>query len=75
MTFRTSSLYYDKKNEHTVVDFATTIVPLSEKDEHLLWEVGNYSIAGFEMRLERHIFKYIVNVYLPSGLFVVVSWV
>ena len=37
--------------------------------------LGNYSLAGFEMVLVRHVMHYIINYYLPSGLFVVVSWI
>ena len=36
--------------------------------------LGNYSLAGFEMVLTRKISFYVVTYYLPSGLFVVVSW-
>ena len=32
-------------------------------------------IAGIEMRLTRNMLKYLYIYYLPSGLFVVVSWV
>ena len=32
-------------------------------------------IIGLEMRLSRHVLKYLYIYYLPSGLFVVVSWV
>lgn len=35
----------------------------------------NYSVAGFEMTLQRKMSFYIVTYYLPSGLFVVVSWI
>lgn len=37
--------------------------------------LGNYSLAGFEMVLDRHVSHYIINYYLPSGLFVAVSWI
>ena len=33
------------------------------------------SLAGFEMILTRHVSHYIITYYLPSGLFVVVSWI
>ncbi len=36
--------------------------------------MGNYSVAGVEVRLRRYKLKYIANFYLPSGLFVAVSW-
>ena len=37
--------------------------------------MGNYSLAGFEMILHRYVSHYIITYYLPSGLFVVVSWI
>ncbi len=36
--------------------------------------MGNFSITGVEIRLDRHYLKYLYVYYLPSGLFVVVSW-
>ena len=75
MMFHANNLKYDKANEHSVLDFTANIFPLEEEDKYSVWDSGNYSLAGFEMRLERHTFKYIANYYLPSGLFVVVSWV
>ena len=36
---------------------------------------GNYSVAGFELTLSRKMMHYIVTCYLPSGMFVVVSWI
>ena len=38
-------------------------------------ELGNFSVAGFEMILARHLSHYLITYYLPSGLFVVVSWI
>ena len=37
-------------------------------------ETGNYSVAGFRMLMERKVSQYVITYYLPSGLFVVVSW-
>ena len=37
--------------------------------------LGNFSIAGFEVRLKRHSMKYIIYNYFPSGLFVCLSWI
>ena len=36
---------------------------------------GNYSVAGFELTLSRKTMHYIITCYLPSGMFVVVSWI
>ena len=35
---------------------------------------GNYSVTGFEMVLTRRMSHYMITYYLPSSLFVVVSW-
>ena len=35
----------------------------------------NYSTAGFEIILSRKMSFYIITYYLPSGLFVVISWI
>ena len=35
----------------------------------------NYSTAGFELILTRKMSFYIITYYLPSGLFVGISWV
>lgn len=37
-------------------------------------ETGNYSVTGFEMILTRRMSHYMITYYLPSSLFVVVSW-
>ena len=60
-----------------VLDYDVTIQHLDEKDQVYLWAgTGtNYSVAGLEMRLQRNTIKYIIQYYIPSGLFVIVSWV
>ena len=35
----------------------------------------NFTNAGFDLKMTRFKMKYIINYYIPSGLFVVVSWV
>ena len=37
--------------------------------------LGNYSVAGFELTLRRKVSHYIITYYLPSGMFVIVSWI
>ena len=41
---------------------------------YLPQETGNYSVAGFKLKMERKMTHYVITYYLPSGLFVVVSW-
>ena len=36
---------------------------------------GNYSVYGFEIRLSRSLGPFILSIYLPSAMFVMMSWV
>ena len=59
-----------------VLDYDIKVQKLREEDQIFIGgELGNFSLAGFEMILRRHVSHYIINYYLPSSLFVVVSWV
>ena len=37
--------------------------------------IGVFSTAGFYVHLDRHVLPYIVNIYIPTALLVVVSWI
>ena len=66
----------DRFSRSIVLDYDITINKLREADRIFVGgSLGNYSLAGFEMILRRHVSHYIINYYLPSGLFVVVSWI
>ena len=55
--------------------FQVHIQPLLPNERYYLpQETGNYSVAGFRMVMERKISHYVITYYIPSGLFVVVSW-
>ena len=77
LSFTTKKLYYNGNEHNTVLDYSVFISHLKDEDKFYNWEegIGNFSLAGFELRLKRHSLKYFFNYYLPSGLFVVVSWV
>ena len=79
-----------KTSNSVVLDYHVSIIPLENADRILSYgELGNFSVAGFEMVLERHLSHYLITYYLPSGLslspssdyrdlsglFVVVSWI
>jgi glycerol uptake facilitator-like aquaporin len=36
---------------------------------------GNYSVYGFQINLSRSLGPFILSVYLPSAMFVMMSWV
>ena len=40
-----------------------------------LFVLGNYSVYGLEIHLSRCVSPYLLNVYLPTAIFVVMSWV
>lgn len=76
MTFAANLLQYDDSLRNTILDYGVSLLPLAEEDSlYVFQDIGNYSLTGFEMRLKRNTLKYLVNYYLPSGLFVFVSWV
>ena len=77
MTFTTLRAGYDGKLENSIaLDYAIEIRNLAPKDSILLFDgLGNFSLAGFELVLNRYVSTYIITYYLPSGLFVIVSWI
>ena len=60
-----------------LLDYDIEIHDLDQKDKIYYWEGtgSNYSLAGFELEFRRYKLQYIIQYYIPSGLFVVVSWV
>ena len=38
-------------------------------------KLGRFSVAGFDMKFSRYVLKYVIQYYLTSGIFVIVSWV
>ena len=57
-----------KTKNSVVLDYHVSVIPLENPDRILSYgELGNFSVAGFEMVLERHLSHYIITYYLPSG--------
>ena len=69
--------YQDPKTSNSIaLDYAISIERLDDSDAVFLGgALGNFSLAGFEMVLHRYVSTYIITYYLPSGLFVIVSWI
>ena len=65
----TYSLFrFVKTSNSVVLDYHVSIIPLENADRILSYgELGNFSVAGFEMVLERHLSHYLITYYLPSG--------
>ena len=66
----------DKKDAiKSILDYEINIIDIKPEEPHYMALGMNYSVAGFELILTRKMSFYIVTYYLPSGLFVVVSWI
>ena len=59
----------------SVLDYSIEIRALPKDRKNYVALTGNYSVAGFEMTLKRKVSHYIITCYLPSGMFVMVSWI
>jgi len=59
----------------SVLDYAVEIRKLPPSKQNYVAITGNYSVAGFELTLKRKVSHYIITCYLPSGMFVIVSWI
>ena len=74
-TVKCSSEYvYDESRQRSLQHFIE-FEPLPEKDLSVVLPSGAYAACGFQIRLVRKTMQYLVQVYLPSCMFVVVSWV
>ena len=65
----------DQTQIRSVLDYSIQIKELPEHQKNYVALTGNYSVAGFVMTLQRKVSHYIITCYLPSGMFVIVSWI
>ena len=76
MTFQLDKYVDMNEFQTSVLDYHIEKFELRDEYTKFNWAGSdNYSLTGFEMHLQRKVHNYITNYYLPSGLFVVVSWV
>ena len=59
----------------SILDYEIEINELHPDETHYIALQMNYSVTGFEMVLTRKMSFYVITYYLPSGLFVLVSWI
>ncbi|XP_023335266.1 glycine receptor subunit alpha-3 [Eurytemora carolleeae] len=59
----------------SILDYQIAFSALKDRDTHYMAIGMNYSATGFELVLTRKMSFYVVTYYLPSGLFVIVSWI
>jgi len=86
MTFHTDNTFlYTVYQQNTNLDYDIEFTNATHKDSTYQdisrglylydnGELGNLSLTGFNVDISRHYSKYLIVYYLPTGLFVVVSW-
>ena len=74
MAFQLHEFIDETQGSATVLDYH---VKLTKLDDHNTTSLENkvYSNVGFMIELQRYSSKYFINYYVPSIIFVVVSWV
>lgn len=75
IVFRNEFVPDEKAAIKSILDYEIEIMDIKPEETHYMALGMNYSVAGFELILTRKMSFYIVTYYLPSGLFVVVSWI
>merc|ERR1719460_2132230 len=65
---------YDKKNQRTL-PFNVDILDLPMEKRIHMGSSSNYSVYGFQIKLSRSLGPFLLSVYLPSAMFVMMSWV
>jgi len=65
---------YEKQNQRTLA-FNVIIRDLPDIKRVVVGSSSNYSAYGFEILLSRSLGPFILSVYLPSAMFVMMSWV
>jgi len=74
-TVKCNSQYiYDKVRQRSLQHYIT-FEPLREEHTTVVLPSGSYAACGFQIQLVRKQMQYIFQVYLPSCMFVAVSWV
>ena len=73
MVFNLITFDYFSKHQSVILNYGIKVGETFEKFR--LGIAANFSVVGGELIFTRKLTKYIYEYYIPSGLFVVVSWV
>merc|ERR1719412_2006227 len=74
-TVTCSSYYEFDENRQRSLQHFIDILPLGEEHKIVVLPSGKYAACGFSVKLDRMRMQNIIQVYLPSTMFVMVSWV
>jgi len=69
-----SNFEFDEKRQRSLQYF-TEIIPLSTEHQNVTLPSGEYAACGFTIGLHRMRMQNLIQVYLPSTMFVMTSWV
>lgn len=69
-----SSYIYDQSRQRSLQHYIK-FFNLTSEYKTVILPSGSYAACGFQLQLVRKTMQFLVQVYLPSGMFVVVSWV
>merc|ERR1711953_1396764 len=75
MVFVDDEFLANQSQIRSVLDYSVEIQKLPKGEQNYQAPTGNYSVAGFKLILVRKISHYIITCYLPSAMFVLVSWI
>ena len=67
--------WHEYESHDNVGYFDVEIFPLKGAELEDLWQGEVWSLTGLKLRFTRRYWRHIVNYYLPSLLFVIISWV
>ena len=74
-TVTCSSYYVFDEERQRSLQYFTSITELSEQHQNVTLPSGNYAACGFTIKLRRMRMQNLIQVYVPSTMFVMVSWV
>ena len=75
LNFTLDGLDFDIESQVSLLDYELNLNSLSEEQQKYKFGSQYWSVAGFEIKMERKIRKYLVNYFIPSGVLAMVSWV
>ena len=76
MSFSIDKVLYHDRFQATQLDYEVTgLETVSNHSVYFGANLERYSLAGFELTFQRYFGQYLLDYYLPTSLFVCVSWV
>jgi hypothetical protein len=68
-------LFIDRPNVLHVPFVKVSVSPLRPEDTELVYEGDSFSVTGFTVLLQRQMIPFLLQFFLPSTMFVMISWI